>query len=42
LEYLQQLQDKVLAKNTTLLEGTENFQVIKTKYRKVNSEEEER
>jgi len=41
LEYLQQLQDKVLAKNTALLGVTEDSQTAEFKYREVNSEEKE-
>ena len=36
-EYLQQLQDEVLAKNTTLLESSEGSQVIETKYKETTT-----
>ena len=39
MEYLQQLWDKVLAENTTLLEDTGGSQVTGTKCKKVNSED---
>ena len=39
MEYLQQLWDKVLAEDTTLLEDTGGSQVIGTKCKKVNSED---
>lgn len=41
IEYLQQLWDKILVENTVLLEGTGGSQVIGTKCKKVNSEDEE-
>jgi len=34
LEYLQQLQDKVLEENTTLLEDAEESQIARPKYKK--------
>ena len=37
LEYLQQLWDEVLAGSTTLLEGTEGSQIVRSKYKKVTS-----
>ena len=40
LKYLKQLQNKVLAKNTALLESTGDFQIIETKHKEVNSEDE--
>ena len=42
LEYIQQLWDKVLVENITLLEGTKDFQVAGTKYRENTSENEDR
>ena len=42
LKYLKQLQNKVLAKNTALLESTGDFQIIETKHKKINSEDEEK
>jgi len=42
LEYLQQLQNKVLAEGATLLEGTEEFQVMGSKYKEVTSGDEKR
>jgi len=33
LEYIQQLQDKVLVEDATLLESTGSFQIVGTKYR---------
>ena len=35
LEYLQQLWDKVLAEDATLLEGTEEFYIAESKYKEV-------
>jgi len=35
LEYIQQLQNEVLEKDTTILEGTEEFQIIGSKYKEV-------
>ena len=40
LEYLQQLQDKVLVKDAILLEGTERLQVVGSKCKKVTSRNE--
>ena len=40
LEYLQQLQDEVLAKDATLLEDAERFQVMGSKYKEVTSRDE--
>jgi len=40
MEYLQQIQDKVLAENATILGGMEGSQVVETKCKKVNSENE--
>jgi len=37
LAYLQQLQDKVLVEDTTLLEDTEGFQVVETKHKKITT-----
>ena len=37
MEYLQQLQDKVLAEEATLLESTEGFQVAGSKHKEVIS-----
>jgi len=42
LEYLQQLQDKVLVENNVLLEDTEGSQIIGSKYKEVVSRDEER
>ena len=42
LEYIQQLWDKVLVENITLLEGTKDSQVAGTKYRENTSENEDR
>ena len=42
IEYIQQLQDKVLVKNSILLEDTEGFQIIRSKHKKTTSEDEER
>ena len=39
LEYLKQLQDKVLAKNTTLWGGTKTSQVVGSKYKEIISED---
>jgi len=36
LEYLQQLQDKVLAENTALLEGAEGSQIVGSKHKEVS------
>ena len=41
MEYLQQLQDKVLEKETTLLEKAEGFQVMKSKHKEVATRDEE-
>jgi len=35
LEYIQQLQNEMLEKDTTILEGTEEFQIIGSKYKEV-------
>jgi len=40
LEDLQQLQDKVLEKEATLLEGTEGFQVAGSKCREILLEDD--
>jgi len=40
LEYLQQLQDKVLAEDTTLLENAERSQVMRSKCKEVASRDE--
>jgi len=40
LEYLQQLQNKVLTENTALLEGTERSQVIGSKCKEVTFRDE--
>ena len=40
LEYLQQLWDKMLEEETTLLEGAEGFQVIKSKCKEVAARDE--
>ena len=42
LEYLQQLQNKMLVKDATLLEGTERSQIVGSKYKEVASGDEER
>ena len=36
LEYIQQLQDKILAKNATLLKDTERSQIIRSKHKEVS------
>ena len=41
LEYLQQLQDKVLEKEAALLEGTDGFQITESKYKEVTTGDEE-
>ena len=41
LEYIQQLQDKMIAENTTLLEGANESQIAKSKYKEVTSEDKE-
>jgi len=41
LEYLQQLQNKVLEKEATLLEDTGEFQIARSKCKKVASGDEE-
>jgi len=41
LEYIQQLQNKILVEDATLLEGTGSFQIVRTKYRENISENEE-
>jgi len=35
MEYLQQLQDKILVENTPLLESTKDFQVAGTKHKEI-------
>ena len=35
LEYIQQLQNEMLEKDTTILESTEEFQIIGSKYKEV-------
>ena len=42
MEYLQQLQNKVLAEDTILLEGTEGSQIAETKCKEVTLEDKER
>jgi len=42
MEYLYQLQDKVLVDNTTFLEGMEDFQVMGTKHKEIISGDKER
>ena len=42
LEYFQQLQDKVLAKNAIFLGDTEGSQVVGTKNKKITTEDEKR
>jgi len=42
LEYLQQLQNKILAEETALLNGTRGSQVIGTKHRKTTSGNEKK
>ena len=39
LEYIQQLQDKMLAENTTFLEGAKRSQIVRSKYKKVPLED---
>ena len=41
LEYLQQLQDKVLEKEAALLEGTDGFQITESKHKEVTTGDEE-
>ena len=41
LEYLQQLQDKMLEKKAALLERAEEFQVIGFKHKKITTGDEE-
>ena len=40
LEYLQQLQNEILAEDAALLKGTEKFQIIGSKYKKVILEDD--
>jgi len=42
LEYLQQLQNEVLAKDATLLESTEGFQIMKIKYKETTTGDEKK
>jgi len=42
LEYLQQLQNKVLVEDAALLEGTERSQIMGSKHKEVTSRDEER
>ena len=35
LEYLQQLQNKMLAEDATFLESTKRFQIVGSKYKKI-------
>ena len=42
IEYLQQLQNKILVEDITLLEGTERFQITGSKYKEVTSGYKER
>ena len=42
LEYLQQLQNKMLVKDATLLEGTERSQVVESKHKEVASGDKKR
>jgi len=37
LEYLQQLWDEVLVEDTTLLEAAEDFQIMRTKCKKITT-----
>ena len=41
MEYLQQLQNKILAENTALLKDTEGSQIMESKYEEVISEDKE-
>jgi len=41
MEYLQRLQDEVLEKEATLLEGAEESQVTGSKHKKVTARDEE-
>jgi len=41
LEYLQQLQDKVLEEETALLEGAKGFQVTRSKCKEIAAGDEE-
>ena len=42
LEYLQQLQDKVLEKEAALLEGAEGSQIAGFKYKEITTRDKER
>jgi len=42
MEYLQQLWDKVLEEEVTLLEKAEGFQVMGSKHKKIAARDEER
>ena len=42
LEYIQQLQNKMIAEDTTLLESTEKSQVARSKHKEVTFRNEER
>ena len=42
LEYLQQLQDKVLVKDATLLESAEGSQIVGSKHKKITLGDKER
>jgi len=42
VEYLQQLQDKVLEEEATLLEGAKGSQIIGSKHKEVITRDEER
>jgi len=42
MEYLKQLQNEVLTEDATLLEGTEGFQIMRSKCKKVTLKDEER
>ena len=42
LEYICQLQDKVLVENTALLEGTKGSQIVESKHKEVASRDKKR
>jgi len=42
LEYFQQLQNEILAKDATLLGSTKSFQITRTKYKEITTEDKKR
>ena len=38
MEYFQWLRNKILAENAAILEDTRDFQIVKTKYKEITSE----